>query len=86
MLVLSRRESEAIVIDDTIRIKVLSVQGKTVRLGIEAPNDVRIMRAELVVNIATHEVLSMKRGEWTPTTRHNPSRINGRWSPRRRAG
>ena len=48
MLVLSRKKSESIHIGDEIRIKVIDVRGKTVRLGIEAPDDVSILRAELV--------------------------------------
>jgi carbon storage regulator len=47
MLVLTRRVGEVIVIDGLIRVKMLT-DGPAVRLGIEAPRDVRIMRAELV--------------------------------------
>jgi carbon storage regulator len=47
MLVLSRREDERIVIDDRIVITVVRIQGHTVRLGIEAPKEVSIVRAEL---------------------------------------
>ena len=48
MLVLSRRKSESIRIGDEIRIKLIDVRGKTVRIGIEAPDHVSILRAELV--------------------------------------
>jgi carbon storage regulator len=48
MLVLTRKKSEAIRIGDDITIKVIDVRGKTVRLGIEAPGHVSILRAELV--------------------------------------
>jgi carbon storage regulator len=47
MLVLSRRKCESIVIDGGIEITVLSIRGDRVRLGIEAPTDVRIVRREL---------------------------------------
>lgn len=47
MLVLSRKASETIVIDETITIKVLKVQGNRVRLGIETPKGMRVIRAEL---------------------------------------
>lgn len=47
MLVLSRRLDESIVIDGGIRVTVLRIQGREIRLGVEAPRDVRIMRAEL---------------------------------------
>ncbi len=48
MLVLSRRSLESIQIGDGITIKVLGIKGNVVSLGIKAPGDVRIVRAELV--------------------------------------
>lgn len=47
MLVLARKQNEAIVINDQITIEVLQIKGKTIRLGIQAPRDVRIVRGEL---------------------------------------
>jgi carbon storage regulator len=47
MLVLSRRESERIQLGDSIVLTVVKVAGDRVRLGIEAPADVLILRAEL---------------------------------------
>ena len=47
MLVLSRKTQEVICIGPDIFINVLTVQGGKVRLGIEAPQEVRILRAEL---------------------------------------
>jgi len=47
MLVLARKQGQTIVIDDRIKITVLRVKGRTVRLGIEAPDDVLIRRGEL---------------------------------------
>jgi carbon storage regulator len=44
MLVLTRRSGESIVIGGEIRIRVLRASGSRVRLGIEAPADVRIVR------------------------------------------
>ena len=50
MLVLSRRHNERIVLPGLdILIDVLSVKGNTVRLGITAPADVKVMREELLV-------------------------------------
>lgn len=48
MLVLSRRESEKIRINDDITITVVRVSGNKVRIGIEAPDHYRIMRGELI--------------------------------------
>lgn len=47
MLVLSRKLQQEIVIGDHVKITVLKVKGNTVRLGIEAPRSVRVMRGEL---------------------------------------
>lgn len=52
MLVLSRKLQEEIIIGDRIRIKVIDVQGGRVRLGIEAPLDVPVHRAEVMQKIA----------------------------------
>ena len=48
MLVLSRKAEEQIVIGDEIRITVLRVKGDRVKLGIQAGEDLKIMRGELV--------------------------------------
>jgi len=50
MLVLSRRVGETVVIDDNIRVTVVSVQGNHVRLSFSAPPDIRIMRQELLAD------------------------------------
>ncbi len=51
MLVLSRKTNESIHIDGDIRIKVVAIQGNTVRLGIEAPDSVGIYREEIYVRV-----------------------------------
>lgn len=47
MLVLTRKKEEAIVINGNVTVKVLQVMGNTVRLGIAAPESVKILRREL---------------------------------------
>ena len=47
MLVLTRKHQEQIQIGDNVTITILKVKGRTVRLGIEAPRDVRVIRGEL---------------------------------------
>lgn len=47
MLVLTRKIEEEIILGNNIRVRVLSLRGNTVRIGIEAPGDVRIKRGEL---------------------------------------
>jgi carbon storage regulator CsrA len=47
MLILTRKAEQKICIGNSITITVLRVRGNTVRLGIEAPDGVRVLRAEL---------------------------------------
>jgi len=47
VLVLSRRANESIIIDDRIEVKVLKIEGGTVKLGIVAPQEVKIYRKEI---------------------------------------
>jgi len=51
MLVLTRKSGEKIVIDGGIEITVLEVRGNQVRLGIEAPQGVLVLREELAVEM-----------------------------------
>ena len=48
MLCISRKVGTEIVIDEKIVVKVLEVTGQYVRLGLTAPKDVKILRAELL--------------------------------------
>lgn len=48
MLVLRRCVGEHILIADTIRVTVLAIEGQRVKVGIDAPRDVPIVRSELV--------------------------------------
>ena len=47
MLVLTRKIDEEILIGGVIRLKVISVRGNRVRLGVQAPREIEISRAEL---------------------------------------
>jgi carbon storage regulator len=47
MLVLSRKIGESIIIDGNIRVTVVDLGSNKVRLGIDAPEGVRIDRAEI---------------------------------------
>ncbi|PHR59530.1 MAG: carbon storage regulator [Arcobacter sp.] len=47
MLILSRKLEEAIWLGDNIKIKIMGIEKGAVKLGIEAPSDVTILRQEL---------------------------------------
>ena len=47
MLVLTRHANQKIVIGDNITITVLEVRGDQVRIGIDAPREVRVHREEI---------------------------------------
>ena len=47
MLILSRKIGESIQIDHDVKIVVLETKGKQVRLGIEAPDEVKVHRSEI---------------------------------------
>ncbi len=50
MLVLTRKMNEQILIGNDIKITLVRVRGNSVRIGIEAPRDVRVVRGELKVH------------------------------------
>lgn len=52
MLVLTRKKDESIMIGDQIEVKILSVDGDTVKLGIIAPKEVKVHRSEVFSAIA----------------------------------
>ena len=57
MLVLSRREGEKIIIGDSIVITIVRAGDDKVRIGIEAPDNVLILRGELEVHNEGRRVL-----------------------------
>ena len=66
MLILSRKAGDAIVIDGGIRIVVVQCDRGSVRIGIEAPAETTILRAELVDQAAAQNKLASVRSGTTP--------------------
>ena len=54
MLVLTRTVNQKIVVEGGIEITIMSVKGHKVRIGIEAPPNVKVLRSELLEK-AKHE-------------------------------
>ncbi|WP_300363564.1 carbon storage regulator CsrA [Hydrogenimonas sp.] len=56
MLVLTRKKDEAIRIGDNIVIRIVAIDKQSVRIGIEAPDDVTILREELVQAVSEENI------------------------------
>jgi len=60
MLVLARKMDESIVIGDNIIVKIVSIEKGVVKLGIEAPLDVAILRSELLEDVKELNIAASK--------------------------
>lgn len=60
MLVLSRKVDESIVIGDSITIKIISVEKGVVKLGVDAPKNVSIVRNELLEDVKDANIAASK--------------------------
>jgi carbon storage regulator len=63
MLVLRRKAGEAIVLNQVIKIRVLGVEGDRVKLGIDAPPDVIVVREELIDDTARQPIPAVQRDQ-----------------------
>lgn len=59
MLVLARKKDEGIVIGDDIVIRVVEIQGNQIRIGIDAPKHVRIVREEIIKQVGEENIQSL---------------------------
>jgi carbon storage regulator len=66
MLILSRKSGDAIVIDGGIRIVVVQCDRGSVRIGIEAPPETTILRAELIEQVAAQNKRASVQGDAAP--------------------
>ena len=51
MLVLTRKRNQSIVVNDNIEVTIIDIQGDQVRVGINAPKDVKVFRKEVYVEM-----------------------------------
>lgn len=51
MLILSRKKDECIIIGDNITVSIVDIKGDHVKLGINAPGDIKIYREEVYTAI-----------------------------------
>ena len=60
MLVLARKLDESIVIGDDIVVKVISIEKGIVKLGIDAPKSISIVRNELLEDVKDSNIAASK--------------------------
>ena len=63
MLVLTRKAGESIVVGSQVRITVLEVQGRQIRLGIDAPPEIPVHRGEVYERIKEENKQAAMAGE-----------------------
>jgi carbon storage regulator CsrA len=60
MLVLSRKLDEGITIGDDIKVKIISIEKGIVKLGIDAPKNISIVRNELLEDVKELNIAASK--------------------------
>ncbi len=60
MLILTRKVGESIVIGDDIVIKVVETGKNSIRIGIDAPKDISVLRKEVFDSIQQENILSSR--------------------------
>ncbi|MFY0727818.1 carbon storage regulator CsrA [Pseudomonas sp. NFX15] len=61
MLVLTRVEGEVIAIGDNISLRVLTINGNSIRFGVEAPKSIHVHRAEVYERIQNERAKTSER-------------------------
>jgi len=69
MLVLARKLDEAITIGDDIVVKVISVEKGIVKLGIDAPTSISIVRNELLDDVKDANIAAAKKSNTEDLTK-----------------
>jgi carbon storage regulator len=55
MLILTRKIGEALVIDKDITVTVMGIKGTQIRIGVDAPRDIKVNREEIHNRIAKEQ-------------------------------
>ena len=59
MLILTRRPGESLYLGDNIKLKILSIQGKQIKIGLEVPEDMPVYREEVYRRVQEQNRLAM---------------------------
>ena len=76
VLVLARKLDESIVIGDNIVVKIVSIENGIVKLGIDAPQEIAIMRSELLEEVKEQNIAAA--GETDAQTLSQLSKLLGK--------
>lgn len=60
MLILNRKIGEAIIIGEDIEVTILEVEENRVKIGIDAPRDINILRKEIYIDISEENKKSLE--------------------------
>ncbi len=63
MLILTRKEGEKLIINDNIVLEILNIDRGVVKVGIEAPREIPVLRAEIKEEIKSSNMASVKEVE-----------------------
>ncbi len=55
MLILHRKKGESLVINDNIKVTIVDVSGEKVKIAVEAPKEIPILRTELVTAVEVNK-------------------------------
>ena len=81
MLVLTRKTAEQILIGNDIKITVVRIQGNSVRIGIDAPRDLRVIRGELEASDSKQMADEFELSDREQAFAHEPRKvISGRFN------
>ena len=81
MLVLTRKKEQALMIGDNIEVRILDIQGDQIRLGVEAPKNVKVYRKEIYLEIQEENMNAAKHAARIPAAEmkdmlQSPGRLN----------
>ena len=60
MLILSRKNGETLLINNEIEVKIIEISGDKVKIGIDAPKNVKILRKELSQTMESNKASAAK--------------------------